>query len=100
MTWFFLPILIVLALLAYVGGRALAVRRAQGAAAHSRPGHHGLYALIWVAVPALTVLLAAGAFQGQVSQRLVAAGAPAEVTALEPFRREAFFATARRPTTG
>lgn len=100
MTWFFLPILIVLALLAYVGGRALAVRRAQGAAAHSRPGHHGLYALIWVAVPALTVLLAAGAFQGQVSQRLVAAGAPAEVTALEPFRREAFFADARRLADG
>ncbi|MES2835652.1 MAG: phosphate ABC transporter permease subunit PstC [Pseudomonadota bacterium] len=100
MTWFFLPILIALALLAYVGGRMLAARRARGETAHSRPGHHGLYALIWVAAPALTVLLAAGAFQGQVSHRLVAAGAPAEVTALEPFRREAFFADARRLADG
>ena len=100
MTWLFPPILIALALLAYVGGRVLATRRARGVQAHSRPGHHGLYALIWVAVPALVVLLAGGAFQGQITHRLVAAGAPAEVTALEPFRREAFFADARRLAAG
>ena len=100
MTWLFLPILIVLALLAYAGGRVLAARRAQGVVAHSRPGHHGLYALIWVAVPALFVLLSASAFQGQVSHRLLEAGAPAEVQALETFRREAFFADARRLADG
>ncbi len=100
MTWFFLPILIVLALLAHAGGRMLAVRRARGEASHSRPGHHAAYALIWVAVPALAVLMIAGAFQGQISDRLLEAAAPAEVQALEPFRRDAFFADARRLAHG
>lgn len=100
MTWLFLPILIALALLAYVGGRILAARRARGETAHSRPSHHGAYALIWVAVPALFVLLGAAAFQGPVSQRLLEAGAPAEVQALDTFRREAFFIDARRLADG
>ena len=100
MNWLFLPILIALAVLAYVGGRALATRRSRDATAHSRPGHHALYALIWVAVPALVVVLAASIFSGPVGHNLLAAGAPESVTALEPFRREAFFADAQRVGQG
>jgi len=96
MHWLFLPILIALAALAYVGGRALAVRRARDAVAHSRPGHHALYALIWVAAPALIIVLAASIFSEPVAQKLLAAGAPDSVSSLEPFRRDAFFIDARR----
>ena len=45
MTWLFLPILIAAAVAAYVGGRAVASRRARtlpaGERSHSRPGQHG-----------------------------------------------------------
>ncbi|MBP8063110.1 MAG: phosphate ABC transporter permease subunit PstC [Brevundimonas sp.] len=99
MTWLFLPILIAAAVAAYVGGRALASRRARalpaGERAHSRPGQHGAYALIWTAVPALIVLVAASVFAPDVERQLTASGAPEVVQQLEPFRREAFFADAR-----
>ncbi|MBD3838700.1 phosphate ABC transporter permease family protein, partial [Brevundimonas sp.] len=57
MIWIYLLILVALSVAAYLGGRALAVRRAVGAKPHSRPGQHGAYALIWVAAPALLVLV-------------------------------------------
>ena len=99
MTWLFLPILIAAAVAAYFGGRALASRRGlalpAGERAHSRPGQHGTYALIWTAVPALAVLIAASAFAPGIEQQLTASGAPEAVQQLEPFRREAFFADAR-----
>ena len=99
MTWLFLPILIAAAVAAYVGGRALASRRARalpaGERSHSRPGQHGAYALIWTAVPALIVLVAASVFAPDVERQLTASGAPEVVQQLEPFRREAFFADAR-----
>ena len=56
MTWLFLPILIAAAVAAYLGGSALARRRQQDGKAHSRPGQHGVYAMIWSVVPALAVL--------------------------------------------
>jgi len=62
MTWLFLPILIAAALAAYVGGRGVARRRGDGQRSHSRPGQHGAYALIWTALPALLILLAASVF--------------------------------------
>lgn len=95
MIWIFLLLLIAFAVLAYVAGRALAVRRSQGAKSHSRPGQHGLYALIWVGVPALAMLIAASIFSTPIEQQMMRAGAPDSVTRLEPFRREAFFADAR-----
>lgn len=95
MIWIFLLLLIAFAVLAYVAGRALAVRRSQGAKSHSRPGQHGLYALIWVGVPALAMLIAASVFSTSIEQQMMQAGAPDSVTQLEPFRREAFFADAR-----
>ena len=104
MIWFYILILIALSALAFFGGRGLAKRRAlavPGAPkAHSRPTQHGLYALIWVGVPALVVLIAAAVFSGPIEHQVLASGAPDGVTQLEPFRREAFFADARRVGVG
>ena len=97
MIWLYIPILIALSALAYLGGRGLAKRRvrATGLKAHSRPSQHGYYALIWVGMPALVVLILAGVFSESIGHQTLAAGAPEEVAQLEPFRREAFFADAR-----
>ncbi|WGM46936.1 hypothetical protein KOAAANKH_01810 [Brevundimonas sp. NIBR10] len=102
MIWLFLPILIALSALAFVGGRRLATRRAAaaGVKAHSRPTQHGLYAMIWVGVPALVILIAAGIFADPIAYQTMAAGAPAEVNELETFKREAFFDDARRVGQG
>jgi phosphate transport system permease protein len=75
MTWLFPPLLIVAAVLAYGGGRALARRRQQGGRAHSRPGQHGAYALIWAVVPALAVLVGAGVLLPSLGAVATAAGA-------------------------
>lgn len=100
MTWLFLPILIAAAVAAYVGARGLARRRGEGRKAHSRPGQHGAYALIWTVVPALVILIAANVFSAPIEQQLTASGAPEAVQQLEPFRREAFFADARAVGAG
>lgn len=96
MIWILLLILAALAAAAFVGGRALAQGRFRGARAHSRPAQHGAYALIWVAAPALAVLMLTGVFAAPIERQLTAAGAPDAVAALEQFRREAFFADAHR----
>ena len=75
MTWLFPPLLIVAAVLAYGGGRTLARRRQQGTRAHSRPGQHGAYALIWAVVPALAVILAASFLAPALGAVATAAGA-------------------------
>ena len=100
MTWLFLPLLIAAAVVAFAGGRAVARRRGEGQRPHSRPGQHGAYALIWTAVPALVILVAASVFSAPIERQLTAAGAPETVQQLEPFRREAFFADARAVGAG
>ena len=103
MIWLSLLILIVLSAAAFFGGRALATRRARaagGAKAHSRPTQHGLYALIWVGVPALVVLIAASLFSAPIERSVIVAGAPEAVSQLEPFRRDAFFNDARLVGSG
>ncbi len=100
MTWLFLPILIAAAVAAYFGGRTVARRRGEGGHPHSRPGQHGAYALIWTAVPALAILIAASVFSAPIERQLTASGAPEAVQQLEPFRREAFFADARSVGAG
>ena len=102
MLWLFLPLLIALSALAFFGGRRLATRRARaaGVKAHSRPTQHGLYAMIWVGLPALVILILAGVFSGPITYQTMAAGAPPEVNALETFQREAFFDDARRVGQG
>ena len=102
MIWLFLPILIALSALAFVGGRRLAATRARvaGVKAHSRPTQHGLYAMIWVGVPALVILIIAGLLSGPIAYQTLAAGASPQVNALETFKREAFFDDARRVGEG
>jgi phosphate transport system permease protein len=102
MIWLFLPILIALSALAFFGGRRLAVKRALAAhtRSHSRPTQYGVYAMIWVGVPALVILILAGVFSGPIAYQTLAAGAPAEVNELETFKREAFFDDARRVGEG
>ena len=100
MIWIFLLVILALGAAAFVGGRELARRRLAGVRAHSRPAQHGAYALIWVAAPALTVLILAGVFAAPLERQLTAVGAPDSVDALEPFRRDAFFADAHRVGRG
>ena len=102
MLWLFLPLLIALSALAFVGGRRLATQRAKaaGVKAHSRPGQHGVYAMIWVGLPALVILILAGVFSGPIAYQTLAAGASPAVNELETFRREAFFDDARRVGQG
>lgn len=100
MIWIYLLILVALAAAAYLGGRTLARRRSVGARPHSRPGQHGAYALIWVAAPALLVLVLGSVFSTPLERRLTAVGTPPAVSALEPFRRDAFFADAHRVGRG
>lgn len=100
MIWIYLLVIIALGAAAYLGGRELARRRSIGARPHSRPGQHGAYALIWVAVPALAVVILSGVFSGPLERQLIAVDTPASVNALEPFRRQAFFADAQRVGRG
>ncbi|MBA4807584.1 phosphate ABC transporter permease subunit PstC [Brevundimonas sp.] len=100
MIWIYLLILIALSAAAFIGGRELARRRAIGAKPHSRPGQHGAYALIWVAAPALLVLILMSVFSAPLERQLTAAATPDAVAALEPFRRDAFFADAHRVGQG
>lgn len=100
MIWIYLLILVALSAAAFLGGRTLARRRAIGAKPHSRPGQHGAYALIWVAAPALLVLILASIFAAPLQRQLTAVGTPDAVAALEPFRRDAFFADAHRVGRG
>ena len=85
MIWIYLLILVALSVAAYLGGRALAVRRAVGAKPHSRPGQHGAYALIWVAAPALLVLVLMSLFSAPLERQLTAVDTPPEVAADMPY---------------
>ena len=95
---FLLPI--VLAVAAFVAGRAVAHRRFDGVRPHSRPSQHAALAAIWVAVPALVVVLAAALFGGQVERGLLEADQPAAVVALDDIRRDAFYADVHRVAAG
>ena len=75
MTWLFLPILIAAAASAWLGGRTLADRRLRGTRAHSRPGQHGAYAMIWSLIPAVAVLIGAAILRPAIGAGAVAAGA-------------------------
>lgn len=95
---FLLPI--VLAVAAFVAGRAVAQRRFADLRPHSRPEQHGAYAAIWVVVPVLVVVLAASIFGNQVERGLPEAGQPAPVAALDDIRRDAFYADVARVAGG
>ncbi len=84
----------------YLLARGLARRRAAGRRAHSRPGHHGLYALIWAAAPALVALVLMSALDARIERTVLAAAAPESVQALDSPRRAAFIEDARRMAAG
>lgn len=100
MFWILLLVLIGFSAAGYVVARRLARVRARDRHAHSRPVHHGLYALIWAAVPALVVLIAAAALDAPIERTVLAAGAPDSVQALDGLRRGAFIEDARRLAAG
>jgi len=100
MTWLLFLLPIVLAVVAFVVGRGLARRRSADERAHSRPEQHGFYAAIWVAVPALVVVLASTFGGGVMERAILEAGQPEAVSALEDFRRDAFYADVARVAAG
>ena len=89
MIWILLLILAALGVAAYLGGRTLARRRSVGAKPHSRPGQHGAYALIWVAAPALLVLVLGSVFSAPL---LASCARRGSVAALDRRRRGALTA--------
>lgn len=100
MFWILLLLLLGFCALAFVAGRSLAVRRTKTERAHSRPNQHGFYALIWVGLPSLAVLIAASIFSVPIERQLLHAGAPEAVSQLDPYRQAAFFSDARRIGAG
>lgn len=100
MFWILLLLLLGFSALAFVAGRGLAVRRSQSERAHSRPNQHGFYALIWVGMPSLVVLIAASLFSAPIERQMLIAGAPEAVSQLDPYRQAAFFSDARRIAEG
>ncbi|KQS55658.1 phosphate ABC transporter permease [Brevundimonas sp. Leaf363] len=100
MIWLLLLLSAILGAIAFVAGRRLATRRAVGQSAHSRPGYHGAYAMIWALAPALLVVIVLLVFGGPVKNTMMESGSPAAVSALEPFEREAFLADAERVAAG
>jgi phosphate transport system permease protein len=100
MIWISLLVILALGAAAFLGGRQVARRRLAGRRPHSLPGQHAAYALIWVAAPALLVVILAGVFAAPLERQLTAASTPPAVSALEPFRRDAFFADAHRVGRG
>lgn len=100
MIWFLPTIPLIVALVAFLAGRAVARGRAEGVRAHSRPEQHGFYAAIWTAMPALVVVLLALAFGGRVERLLLEADQPAAVSALDQDRKDVFYADVTRVASG
>ncbi len=93
-TWAVLAALVLFSAVTYVLGRrklTAQVGGEAGARSHSRPGYHGAYVMLWVAVPAAMVLLLHGAFGGRLVATVVQADAPAAVQAMDPQQRSLFY---------
>jgi phosphate transport system permease protein len=92
LTWVALAALLFFSAGTFVLGRR---RLAQGVAAHSRPGYHGAYVMLWTAVPAALVIFLHLSFSGRVEAALLRADAPAAVQAMSAQDRNVFFDDAR-----
>lgn len=80
--------LLALSSLGYYLGQRRALSRARGSVRnlHSLPGYHGLYVALWCALPAMLVLGAWLAFEGDIITRLVVAGLPEDILQQGPER--------------
>lgn len=92
LTWVALAALLIFSAGTFVLGRR---RLAQGAGAHSRPGYHGAYVMLWTAVPAVLVIFLHLSFSGRVEAALLRAEAPAAVRAMSTQDRNVFYDDAR-----
>ena len=73
-------LLLIGALLAYfINRRAAVLLRSGGAALHSSPGYHGLYAGLAVVIPVLVITLLWMFLEGAVLDRLVLSGIPSDM---------------------
>ncbi|MCR5873375.1 phosphate ABC transporter permease subunit PstC [Phenylobacterium sp. J426] len=93
-SWAVLAALVLFSAVTYALGRRKLTAQAAGQGrdrAHSRPGYHGAYVMLWVAVPAAAVLLLHGAFGGRIAAAAVQAEKPAAVAALTPQQRMVFY---------
>ncbi|WP_411286440.1 phosphate ABC transporter permease subunit PstC [Phenylobacterium sp.] len=92
MTWAALAALLLFSAATYaLGRRKLTASVARDARPHSRPGYHGAYVMLWVAVPAALVLLAHAAFGGRAESALLRSEVPAAVAALADQQQTVFF---------
>ena len=92
LTWVALAALVLFSAGTFVLGRR---RLSDGAAAHSRPGYHGAYVMLWTAVPAALLIFLHIGFSGRVEAALLRAHAPAAVDAMTKQDRNVFYDDAR-----
>ena len=97
MTLLLTAFLLALAATAYSLGQRRAIARVHGAVAdlHSRPTYHGQYVALWVALPALLVIVLWVTFGGALLDGLVLARLPDDVLALPDERLDLFLRDAR-----
>ena len=90
LTWVALATLLLFSAVTYgLGRRRLA--QATGPRAHSRPGYHGAYLMLWTTAPAALLLVALVAFGGRMETSLLRAHPPAIVQTLSAAEAEVFF---------
>jgi phosphate transport system permease protein len=97
LTWVALAALVLFSAGTFVLGRR---RLAQSAVAHSRPGYHGAYVMLWTAIPAALVLFLHLGFSGRIEAVLLRAEPPAAVQAMSDQERNVFYDDARAMAHG
>jgi phosphate transport system permease protein len=97
LTWVALVALVLFSAGTFVLGRR---RLTQGVTAHSRPGYHGAYVMLWTAIPAALVLFLHLGFAGRIEAAMLRADAPAAVQAMTNQERNVFYDDARAVAHG
>jgi phosphate transport system permease protein len=94
-TWIAIAALVLFSAATYaLGRRKLTAQAERPDRMHSRPGYHGAYVMLWVAAPALLILLAHAAFGDRMVASIASADTPAAVGTLLDSQRVVFFADA------
>jgi phosphate transport system permease protein len=93
--WAALAALLLFSAVAYSLGRRRLAPAAVAGRAHSLPGYHAAYVVLWTAVPAMLLLFAVVAFGGRLEGALLRADKPAVVQTLSPAQIDVFFDDAR-----